>query len=75
MLKIILTNQHIKTIKQLCRKLCQMALKIDMIKMCKIIWKQRAAVYTTTALYFANLFIVNLLTILNTLFNTPKVAY
>ena len=52
-----------------------MALKIDMIKMCKIIWKQRAAVYTTTAPYFANLFIKNLPTILNTIFNTPKVAY
>lgn len=39
------------------------------------ICKERVAVYTTTTLKLANIFIKNLPTITNTLFNTPKVAF
>ena len=45
------------------------------IKSVTFFWKKRAAVYTTTAPNDANLFIKNLLTLTNTFFNTPKVAY
>lgn len=52
-----------------------MELKSLVIKSEIKIWKKRAAVYTTTAPNHANLFIKNLLTLTNTIFNTPKVAY
>lgn len=39
------------------------------------IWKERAAVYTTTALKFANLFIKKFPTVTNTVFNTPQGAF
>ena len=52
-----------------------MPLKSCMTKKGRNVWKKRAAVYTTTASNDANLFIKNLLTLTNTLFNTPKVAY
>ncbi len=46
-----------------------------MINLSNFIWKERAAVYTTTALKVANIFIKNFLTVTNTFFNTPKVAF
>lgn len=52
-----------------------MELKIYSIKSWINVWKEKAAVYTTTALNNANLFINNLLTLTNTIFNTQKVAY
>ena len=52
-----------------------MTLKSSVTKSGRNIWKEKAAVYTTTALNNANLFIKNLLTLTNTIFNTPKVAY
>lgn len=52
-----------------------MTLKNNVTKSEINVWKKRAAVYTTTASNDANLFIKNLLTLTNTIFNTPKVAY
>lgn len=52
-----------------------MALKNQSINFCLFIWKKRAAVYTTTALNFTNIFVVILLTIIHTLVNTPLGAF